>query len=336
VTLLVVGASGLLGGNVVAAARERGVRVRGTYLTDDPVGGPDDAPAFDGGVGTVRFDVTGGSDADADLPSLLSGVDRAVNCAALADVDACETDPRRSRAVNAAWPGRLAAACAARGVPLCHVSTDYVFDGPDPPYAESDATDPLGVYGETKPAGERAVRDAADAGRAGWDPLVLRLSFLWGADRTAGALAGFPAWVASELRSGGTLPLFVDQRVTPTRAGHAAGAAVDLLDADATGTYHVAARDCVTPFEFGERVADRPGGDAAGRLERSSMADLDRPARRDVSRRLDGRARARPPRAVDRNGSRRGRASGAPVAPDRGKQSHPPPAYDSTATRPSP
>lgn len=281
-TLLVVGASGLLGGNVVAAARERGRRVRGTYLAADPVEGSDDAPAFDGGVETVRFDATDGSG----LESLLAGVEGVVNCAALTDVDACETDPHRARALNAAWPGRLAAACAAQGVPLCHVSTDYVFDGRDPPYATGDEPNPLQVYGETKLAGERAVRDAGGE-RGGWEPLVVRPSFLWGVDRTTGALSGFPAWVVAELRAGGTVPLFVDQRVTPTRAGHAAAAALDLLDGDARGTYHVAARDCVTPFEFGERIADRLGEGSVGRLERSSTTDIDRPAPRPAETCLD-------------------------------------------------
>jgi dTDP-4-dehydrorhamnose reductase len=289
VTLLVVGASGLLGGNVVATARRRDERVRGTYLTADPAAESNGtvtgsvAGTFAGeGVETVRFDVTGGTGTD--LGSLLDGVDRVVDCAAVTDVDACETDPERARAVNAAWPGRLATACAERGIPLCHVSTDYVFGGRDPPYTEGDDPNPLQVYGETKLAGERAVRDA---GAEGPEPLVLRVSFLWDVDRTAGTLAGFPAWIASELRAGGTVPLFDDQRVTPTRAGYAARVALDLFDAGSAGTYHVAARDCRTPFEFGERVAARMGADAAGRVERSSMCDLDRPATRPAATCLD-------------------------------------------------
>ena len=284
-TVLVVGASGLLGGNVVAAARERGERVRGTYRTTDPTDGPGEA--FDDGVETVRFDVTDRADPDP-LASLLAGVDRVVDCCAVTDVDACETDPCGARAVNAEWPGRLAAACADRGVPLCHVSTDYVFDGRDPPYAEGDDPNPLQVYGETKLAGERAVREA---GVTECDSLVLRVSFLWGTDRSTDALAGFPAWVAAEIREGGTPPLFTDQRVTPTRAGHAAGTALDLLDAGATGTFHVAARDAVTPFEFGERIAARLG--TGGRVERSSTADLDRPAPRPSETSLDGSKLAR-------------------------------------------
>lgn len=290
-TVLVVGASGLLGGNVVAAARDRGEAVLGTYLTTDPTAGPGET-FDDEGVETVRFDVTGGSDgAGTDLDALLSGVDRAFDCAALTDVDACETDFRRAKAVNAEWPGRLAVACAERDLPLCHVSTDYVFDGRDPPYAETDDPNPLQVYGETKLSGERAVRAVSNGERdeqgTGWEPLVLRLSFVWGVDRRADSLSGFPAWVAAELRAGRAVPLFSDQRVTPTRAGSAARTALDLLERGATGTYHVAARDCVTPNEFGNLVADRLGADVRGRIERSSMAHVDRAAPRPPETCLD-------------------------------------------------
>lgn len=290
-TVLVIGASGLLGGNVVAAARDRGEAVLGTYLTTDPTDGPGET-FDDGGVETVRFDVTDGTDGvGTDLDAILSGVDRAFDCAALTDVDTCETDFDHARAVNVEWPGRLAAACAERDLPLCHVSTDYVFDGRDPPYAETDDPNPLQVYGETKLAGERAVRAASndERGERGerWKPLVLRLSFVWGVDRRTDALSGFPAWVATELRAGRTVPLFSDQRVTPTRAGSAARTTLDLLERDAAGTYHVAARDCVTPDEFGRLVEDRLGADVRGRIERSSMADVDRAAPRPPETCLD-------------------------------------------------
>lgn len=75
--------------------------------------------------------------------------------------------------------------------------------------------------------------------------------------------------------------------MTPTRVGHAAVTTLDLFDAGVGGTYHVAARDCVTPYEFGGLIADRMGADAEGRVERSSMADLDRAAPRPSGTCLD-------------------------------------------------
>jgi len=81
-----------------------------------------------------------------------------INAAAYTNADAAESDKDRAFLVNALGPGYLAAACRDYGVPLVHVSTDYVFDGEAcEPYEPSDPAHPLNVYGHTKLAGEQAV-----------------------------------------------------------------------------------------------------------------------------------------------------------------------------------
>ncbi|WP_018147479.1 dTDP-4-dehydrorhamnose reductase [Henriciella marina] len=87
--------------------------------------------------------------------------DLVVNAAAYTAVDQAETEIEAAHALNAAAPGELARQTAALGVPLIHLSTDYVFDGSkDAPYTEEDPVNPLGVYGRTKREGEIAVIEA--------------------------------------------------------------------------------------------------------------------------------------------------------------------------------
>lgn len=260
-TVLITGASGLLGGRVLTAALDRRRPAVVTYHRRDVT-----AP-----VPTHQLDVT---DTDA-FEELLAAhdVDTVVNCAAMTDVDACEADAARAMAVNGEAPGAMAAAAADHGAGFVQVSTDYVFDGRSPDrYAVDDATNPIQAYGRSKRRGEVAVTDAHPS------PSVVRLSFLYGRAR-GGDLRGFPAWLLDRLDDGEPTPLFTDQHVTPTRAGAAAETILELDDADASGTFHVAARDCVTPHRFGTRLAEAAGASTAP-VKHGLLADVDRPAAR--------------------------------------------------------
>ena len=102
------------------------------------------------------------------------GPDVVINASAHTAVDRAESESELAFRINAEAPERLAAACAARGIPLVHFSTDYVFDGAGTlPYREHDATAPTGVYGASKLAGEQAI--AASGGRH----LILRTAWVY-------------------------------------------------------------------------------------------------------------------------------------------------------------
>lgn len=104
--------------------------------------------------------------------------DVAINCAAMTNVDECETERAKAQLVNADAPGAIARAATEIGAKLIHISTDYVFSGEKTePYAEDDKPGPISWYGETKLAGEHAVL-AADARHA-----VVRVSWVFGPDR---------------------------------------------------------------------------------------------------------------------------------------------------------
>ena len=261
--LLVTGVNGLLGSNVASTAVAYGWDFAGTYHSD--------APAFDAPL--HRLDVVDdGRFADVVREHQPDAV---VNCAAMTDVDECERNPERASRVNATAPGELARIAASVDAAFVHVSTDYVFSGDaDRPYRESDVTAPRQTYGRSKLAGERAIREVHGS------PLIVRPSFLYGRHGATGALVGFPAWVRDRLANGETVPLFTDQHVTPSRAGQAAETIADLLVADATGTYHVASRSCVTPYEFGDEVRARVGADRdslAASTRSSTNGAADRP-----------------------------------------------------------
>jgi len=144
--------------------------------------------------------------------------DLIVNTAAYTAVDKAESEPDAAFKLNRDGAGMLAEAAAARGVPIIHVSTDYVFDGAKPsPYVETDATGPLNVYGASKLAGEQAVAAA--------NPRHLIL-------RTAWVHSPFGQnFVKTMLRLAATRPrlgVVADQLGNPTFAPHLAAAILDL------------------------------------------------------------------------------------------------------------
>ena len=100
--------------------------------------------------------------------------DLIINAAAHTAVDLAQSEPELAFAINAIAPGVFAEEAAALGIPLIHYSTDYVFDGSKPaPYTEDDVPNPLGVYGKSKLAGERAIA------ASGAEHLILRTSWVY-------------------------------------------------------------------------------------------------------------------------------------------------------------
>jgi len=158
-----------------------------------------------------------------------------INCAAYTDVDGCTRDPELAMRVNGRAPGDIAAACARVGAGMIHLSTDFVFDGrSDRPYVEDDPVGPLSAYGESKLAGERAVRERLP--RA----CIVRTAWLYG-------LAGrnFVATMLRLAREREQLRVVNDQRGCPTYTADLAEAIIRLFRVRAEGIVHVVnAGDC--------------------------------------------------------------------------------------------
>jgi dTDP-4-dehydrorhamnose reductase len=163
--------------------------------------------------------------------------DGAINCAAWTDVDGAESHKDEAHSLNATAAGNLARAAAAIGVPLVHVSTDYVFDGEAPhdgddrprPYVESDPTGPRSVYGETKLAGELEVLAASKR------HAVVRSSWLFGID--GHNFAQTMLRLATEREA---VQVVNDQIGCPTWTGHLAPALIGLIEREVGGLVHLA------------------------------------------------------------------------------------------------
>lgn len=176
-----------------------------------------------------------------------------VNAAAYTDVDKAETDAAVAHSVNALAPGILAEEAATRGAWLVHYSTDYVFDGrKEGAYVESDATNPLSVYGRTKEEGEARIR------AAGARHLILRSSWVFASHGD-----NFAKTMLRLAKERATLNVIADQHGAPTGAAlvadatalalhglFKAGAAADAL----SGTYHLAAAGATTWHAYARHV----------------------------------------------------------------------------------
>jgi dTDP-4-dehydrorhamnose reductase len=208
-----------------------------------------------------------------------------INTGAYTSVDGAESEPEAARAVNAEGPGDLAAQCARVGIPLIHLSTDCVFDGrKTSPYAPDDTVGPLGVYGDTKLAGERAVATIVPR------HLIVRVSWIFSQYGS-----NFVRTMLSAARTREEVTVVDDQFGCPTHAPALAAALVKIADAAsapgfaAWGTYHLAGagetdRASMTRAIYAESA--RRGGPEA-RVRAVSTADYPTPAARPLNARLD-------------------------------------------------
>jgi dTDP-4-dehydrorhamnose reductase len=176
-----------------------------------------------------------------------------VNAAAYTAVDGAESDRQRCLRINADAPGDLATAAAECGATLVHYSTNYVFDGTaSAPYREEDAAAPLGVYGESKLEGERAVAAALPS------HVVLRTSALYGWNGT-----NFMRRMLELAHERDELRVVDDQLVSPTPAASIAAATVEMLrrlpgaGVSAHGTYHLTTTGAVSWLGFARAILQR-------------------------------------------------------------------------------
>lgn len=212
--------------------------------------------------------------------------DAVINAAAYTDVDRAESEETAAFAINGEAPARLAAETGRRGIPLIHISTDYIFDGrKGVPYVEEDKPAPLNAYGRSKLAGEHGIR----AGNR--RHVILRSSWIYSPRRK-----NFVRTILRLAAERDNLTIVADQRGCPTAARDIAQACLAIAlrcaserDQLPYGTYHFAGAGEATWFEFASAIVDL----AADRLGRKPQvapirtADYPTPALRPADSRLD-------------------------------------------------
>jgi dTDP-4-dehydrorhamnose reductase len=246
VKILVTGAGGMLGRDVVRAALEANHEVAA--------------------YPRAELDVTGPSAVARVFKRELPGA--VVHCAAYTDVDGAEGDQERAMAVNADGARNIAAAAQAVNARVVYPSTDYVFDGhKGGPYVESDEPGPESVYGRSKLAGERETAAATPL------HMIVRTSWLFG---TGGR--NFVETMLSLADELGEVLVVRDQVGCPTYTGHLAQALVRLCPTEAYGIHHIAGGGECSWFEFAGEIFRQ--ADVECRVLSSTTDEFPRPAPR--------------------------------------------------------
>lgn len=249
---LVVGSAGMLGRQLVADLTAAGANVSTLTRSQLDV---TDAPAV---TAAVRE----------------AGADIVVNTTAYTAVDAAETDEAQALAVNGDGPANLAAACAATGSVLLHMSTDYVFPGDaTTPYAEDARTGPATAYGRTKLVGEQRVRELLPDRSA-----IVRTAWLYGPGG-----ANFVSTMLRLERERDHVDVVDDQHGQPTSTAVVSKALRDLgplvAAGAAAGAFHATCSGATTWFGLARKAFELAGADP-DRVRPTDSSTFKRPAPR--------------------------------------------------------
>ncbi|MBO6576132.1 MAG: SDR family oxidoreductase [Rhodothermales bacterium] len=229
-------------------------------------------PVFEGASGGYQpLDITVARDVRRVFEDFTPDV--VVNCAAMTHVDACEEDKETCWKANVDGVELLARHCLIHGAHLIQVSTDFVFDGKNGPYRETDRPKPLSFYGKSKLAAENAARGA---GLDAWS--IARTVLVYG-DGRPGTRSDFVRWVVRELSANKPIRVVTDQFRTPTYVPDLANGIERLIRFGKVGTYHVSGRELLSVYDMALRIA------SAFDLDKDLIhpiltSDLPRPAER--------------------------------------------------------
>jgi dTDP-4-dehydrorhamnose reductase len=238
--ILITGANGLLGQKLVEK------------LASDPnttliaTGKGQNRNPLKTGYTYLPLDITDASAINDVLSSTVP--DMLIHTAAMTNVDQCETDKENCWQQNVLAVQYLAESCKAHGTYMCHVSTDFIFDGKSGPYSELDTPNPISFYGWSKYAAEKAlINSGASFG-------IARTILVFGivADMSRSNIV---LWVKNSLEAGKNINVVDDQYRTPTLAEDLADGCILMAKQKAEGIYNIGGADLLTPYQMAIKTA---------------------------------------------------------------------------------
>ncbi len=257
--ILVTGASGLLGSKIVKKTMNAGYNTFSGYLKNKPKFGQ-----------PFLLNLNNQSSISKTITQI--NPDIIIHCAALTDVDLCETDRNLARKINAESAKIVAEVSNQLGSYMAYISTDYVFDGLKGDYQETDQANPINFYGHSKLLGEKSVIELNQ------DYLIARTSVIYG-DKPASGKINFALWLIDCLKRRREVKIVTDQFASPTLNTNLAEMILEACEKKLNGIYHIAGASKTSRYEFAIKLAEKFNLDK-NLIKRAKIEDMNWKAKR--------------------------------------------------------
>jgi dTDP-4-dehydrorhamnose reductase len=228
--ILITGASGLFGSKLAQIATQNQHQVYAVFNQHFP---PFGIP--------IIFDVTDKEQVDKTVMQVNPEV--IVHAAALSDVDKCEQNPELAYKTNVYATQKIAKAAQANNAFLIYISTDYVFDGENGNYTETDQPSPINYYGYTKLQAEEQIKKNTK------NYCIARTSVIYGATPAVGKI-NFALWILNKLKNKESIKVFIDQYNSPTLNTNLSDMILEIAERKLTGTYHLSGATRISRHQF--------------------------------------------------------------------------------------
>ena len=239
--ILITGSNGLLGQKLVSLlSQQTDIQLIATSRGANRMG-------FTNGYEYQEMDITKAEQVAEIIENIRP--DAIIHTAAMTNVDQCEEEKDLCWKMNVDAVEYLVEACEKHQIFLCHLSTDFVFDGQSGPYSEEDSPSPISFYGWSKYAAEEVVKHS----KCPWS--IVRTVLVYGITNDM-SRSNIILWVKNSLEQQKSIKVVTDQFRTPTLAEDLAMGCYLVVNQKAQGIFHISGKDFLTPYEMAIKTAD--------------------------------------------------------------------------------